>query len=98
MRTGQRKRGPPGLIGVPETDTSNFSDGFCQGIEADSFSGRDVKEGYGTEFRQLTHLPVETTTIPESSCIYRPSPDSLDDGTRVLPCSAYTNTFQKLCN
>lgn len=44
---------------VPESDAPNFSDDFCQDIEADSFSGRERR----LQEAGLTQLPVERATV-----------------------------------
>lgn len=45
---------------IPESDAPNFSDDFCQDIEADSFSGRERR----LREAELTQLPVERATVP----------------------------------
>lgn len=42
------------------------------GYRSRLFFGRRKRRLRRTEFRRLTHLPVETATVPESSCIFPP--------------------------
>lgn len=70
---------------------------FLRGYRGRVFFGtrgeRRLRQAEFRRFRRLTHLPVETATVPESSCIYPADPiERMTE--RVLPRSAYPNTSQ----